>query len=304
MSDFKVHILGCGSALPTGVHLPTSQVVELRNKLYMIDCGEGAQRQMRLQHLSFGKLVAVFISHLHGDHCFGLPGLLSTLGLLGRTGELHLIGPIGLKRFVQPILEQFCDKMPYEVLITETDDQIPQQVWEDRSVRIETIPLKHRTPTQGYIFREKSTLLHLDKASADFYNLPRSAYSAVLSGANYITPSGEIIDNARLTKPGRPPRSYAFCSDTSYLPENVAYLQDVTLLYHEATFMTSEEARARQTGHSTARQAALMARQSHAHKLLIGHYSARYTDLMPLLQEAQAVFANTIAATEGMCLEL
>ncbi|KGN83729.1 ribonuclease Z [Porphyromonas sp. COT-290 OH860] len=304
MSDFNVHILGCGSALPTVAHLPSSQVVELRGKLYMIDCGEGAQRQMRLQRLNFGKLVAIFISHLHGDHCFGLPGLISSLGMLGRTGNLHIIGPVGLKRFLEPILEQFCDQMAYRVVLTETDTRQGQTVWEDRSVTISTIPLKHRTPTQGYLFREKVTPLHLDKASADFYGIPLAAYPAILRGEDFVSEAGEVIPNSRLTKRGREARSYAYCSDTSYLPNNAPLIKGVTLLYHEATFLTSESARAGQTGHSTAREAALMAQSAEAKRLLIGHYSARYHATDDLLAEARAIFPCTEAANEGMCLEL
>lgn len=304
MSDFKVHILGCGSSLPTGAHLPTSQVVELRGKLYMIDCGEGAQRQMRMHHLSFGKLIAIFISHLHGDHCFGLPGLLSTLGMLGRTGDLHLVGPVGLKRFVEPILAQFCEGMAYRVLIHEVDDRVPQRVWEDRSLTVDTIPLYHRAPTQGYIFRERVTALHLDKASADFYRVPRSAYPAILRGEDYVDEEGTRVPNARLTRRGKPARSYAFCSDTAYAPSNVDAIRGVSLLYHEATFADEHRVRAKQTGHSTAREAAMMAAQAEVGQLVVGHYSARYTDIVPLLAEAREVFPNTLAGKEGLIIPL
>lgn len=302
--EFNVHILGCGSSLPTSRHLPTSQVVNIRGKLYMIDCGEGAQRQMRQQHLSFSKLVAIFISHLHGDHCFGLPGLLSSLGMLGRTGDLHIIGPVGLEAFLRPILHQFCTGMPYEVIIHVFDTKVKQVVWDDKSVTITSLPLKHRVPTQGYLFQEKTTIRHLDKASADFYGVPRTHYPKIIAGEDFINEEGELIPNYRLTKPGQKPRSYAYCSDTKFIPENASLFEGVSLLYHEATFTQALKARARQTGHSTAREAAQMAILSRAKKLLIGHYSARYHGYDELLEEAQASFPETIAAYEGLCIKL
>lgn len=304
MTEFNIHILGCGSSLPTGRHLPTSQIVNIRGKLYMIDCGEGAQRQMRLQHLSFGKLVAIFISHLHGDHCFGLPGLLSTLGMFGRTGDLHVIGPRGLKNFLEPILVQFCAGMPYKVIITECDTKEVQTVWDDKSICISTLPLKHRVPTQGYIFREKTTERHLDKASADFYGVPRSAYPKIIAGEDFITEEGETIPNARLTKAGQMPRSYAYCSDTIFLPNNAPLIGPVSLLYHEATFTKDLKERTIKTGHSTAQEAAEMALLTGSKRLLIGHYSARYKGYDELLREAQSVFVDTEAAYEGLCVKL
>lgn len=304
MTEFSVHILGCGSSLPTGRHLPTAQVVNIRGKLYMIDCGEGAQRQMRLQHLGFGRLVAIFISHLHGDHCFGLPGLISSLGMLGRTGDLHIIGPIGLRAFLEPILEQFCVGMAYKVIIRECDTEQAQVVWDDKSVSISTLPLRHRVPTQGYLFREKTTVRHLDKASADFFGVPLSAYPSIIAGEDFVTEEGETIANARLTKPGQTPRSYAYCSDTMFVPDNAPLIGAVDLLYHEATFTKKLKPRAQQTGHSTAEEAAQMARLTGAKRLLIGHYSARYHGHKELLKEARAVFANTTAAQEGLCLKL
>lgn len=302
--EFNVHILGCGSSLPTGRHLPSAQIVQIRSKLYMIDCGEGAQRQMRKMRLSFNKLVCIFITHLHGDHCFGLPGLLSSLAMLGRKGDLHLFGPVGLRAYIEPILSQFCASMAYQVIIHEYDTKQPQLVWEDKSVSVSTLPLEHRIPTQGYVFREKTTERHLDKASADFYGVPRSAYPSILSGADYVNDEGETIPNSRLTKPGQCPRSYAYCSDTLFLPHNAPLIGPVDLLYHEATFLSNLQARALQTGHSTAKEAGQMAQLSGAKRLLIGHYSARYTDFQELLNEARHVFPNTDAAEEGLSLHL
>ena len=218
MSDFKVHILGCGSALPTAAHYPTSQVVELRDKLFMIDCGEGAQRQLRLQRLDFGRLVAIFISHLHGDHCFGLPGLLSTLGLLGRRRALPIYGPKGLDTFLTPFIEQNKQYLGYEIEIHVLDDRTPVVAYEDRSVLVTTLPLKHGLPCMGYHLQERVTMRHIDRASCDFYGVPRSYYAMLREGKDFETEEGTIIPNSRLTEAGKPARSYAYCSDTAYNP--------------------------------------------------------------------------------------
>ena len=182
MAAFSVHILGCGSALPTTHHHPSSQVIDLRDKLYMIDCGEGVQRQFRHEKLHFGRLIHIFISHLHGDHCFGLPGFISTLGLLGRTGTLHVHGPEGIERFLSPILEQFCHRMPYQVEIHTIDASRHALVHEDKSVKVYSIPLSHRIPAVGYLFEEKCRARHLNKAAAEFYNIPLAEYPLIIEG--------------------------------------------------------------------------------------------------------------------------
>ena len=304
MSDFQVHILGCGSALPTAVHYPTSQVVELRDKLFMIDCGEGAQRQFRLQHLDFGRLVAIFISHLHGDHCFGLPGLLSSLGLLGRRRAMPIYGPRGLDTFLLPFIEQNRQYLGYEIEIHILDDSIPQLAYEDRSVSVTTLPLKHGVPCVGYLIREKVTERHIDRASCDFYEVPRTFYPFLREGRDFVTSEGEVLPNDRLTRLGRSARSYAYCSDTAYAPHLIPLVQSVDLLYHEATFLNTLRARAKETNHSTAEEAALIASKANVGQLLIGHYSARYNDSRPLLREAQAIFPKTLAADEGMVVTL
>ncbi len=304
MSDFKVHILGCGSAIPTALHYPSSQVVELRGKLFMLDCGEGTQRQFRLQKLNFQRLVAVFISHLHGDHCFGLIGLISTLGLLGRTGDLQLIGPKGLKSYIEPLLKQFCMDLKYKVVIEEINHKEEAIVYEDRSIIIKSFPLAHRMPTLGFTLKEKVATRHLDKAAVDFFQVPRSFYPKLLLGEDYLNEDGELIANTRLTKQGKMAKCYAYMSDTSFNPNALKYLEGVTSLYHEATFMKSEQERAKRTAHSTAQEAAEIARLAGVERLLIGHYSARYYSVDALLNEAKEVFENTIASNEGMVIEL
>ncbi|OUO49731.1 ribonuclease Z [Parabacteroides sp. An277] len=304
MADFTVHILGCGSALPTTRHLASSQVVDLRDKLYMIDCGEGTQLQMRRTRIKFARLNHVFISHMHGDHCFGLPGLVSTLGMLGRNGELWIHGPAALGEYVESFLRLFCQGLPFAVHFNPVDASKYGLVMEDRSVSVYSIPLKHRIPCCGYLFVEKQKEPHIIREMVDFYQVPVRELQHIKQGADFVTPDGRVIPNNRLTRPAAPARKYAYCSDTAYSPKIVPYLEGVDWLYHEATFMECDAIRARETAHSTARQAATIAREAGAKKLVVGHYSARYEELAPLKQEADAVFPGTLLAFEGMKLSL
>ncbi len=304
MADFELNILGCGSALPTTRHLATSQIVNLRDKLYMVDCGEGAQVQIRRMRLKFSRIGHVFISHLHGDHCFGLPGLISTLGMLGRTGDLVVHGPNGIDRFLRPILDLFCKGLPYEVRFNVIDTERHELVFEDRSLRVYSIPLRHRLPCCGYLFAEKEKEVHIVREMTDFYQVPVRMMQAIKRGEDFVTPEGEVIPNARLTRPADPSRRYAYCSDTAFHPAIVPYIEGVDMLYHEATFAEQDLPRAKETFHSTARQAAEIARMAGVKRLIIGHYSARYEDTEPLLQEAAAVFPETSLAREGMRIGL
>lgn len=304
MSDFKIHILGCGSALPTQRHLPTSQVVELRGKLYLIDCGEGTQRQIRAQGLSFGAIRAIFITHHHGDHVFGLPGLLSSLSMLGRRQALTLVGPRGTKGMMAHIQALMLDGLQYPLIVEEYDDRQVTTVFDDRSLLVESIPLKHRIPCQGYLFREKVQVRHIDRASCDFYGVPRSYYPRLLAGEDWQHESGQSISNARLTRLGHPARSYAMCSDTCYIPELAEQLRGVSALYHETTFLRHDAERAKQTCHTMAYEAATLARDAAVNQLIIGHYSARYSHSAPFLEEAKAIYPNVIAADEGLVISL
>lgn len=304
MEKFELYILGCGSALPTTRHYPTSQVLNVRDKLFMIDCGEGAQLQLRKCRLKFTRLNHIFISHLHGDHCFGLFGLISTFNLLGRTSELHIHSPRGLEALMRPTLEFFCHQMTYRVCFHEFDTGQPQLVYEDRSLTVTTIPLRHRMPCCGYLFAEKPGLNHILREMTDFYGVPVYELNRIKNGADYVTAEGECIPNARLTVPADPPRRYAYCSDTMPLDSVALQVQGVDLLFHEATFASDAEARARETYHSTAAQAAEVARKAGVGRLLLGHYSARYDDESPILQEASAIFPQTLLAKELMHLSI
>lgn len=304
MEKFEVHVLGCGSALPTTRHFPSAQVVNLRDKLFMIDCGEGAQLQLRKSHLRFARLNSIFISHLHGDHCFGLPGLISTFALLGRTADMHVYAPADFEGLMRPWLAYFCAKIPFQVVFHPVDPHQQQVIYEDRSLTVESLPLCHRKPCTGFLFREKGLLPHIRRDMIDFLKIPFYAIAGIKEGEGWTTEEGTFYEHSRLVTPSDPPRSYAYCSDTKYLPELAEVLQGVDLLFHEATFAEDALARAQETFHSTARQAAEMAKAAQAKRLLIGHFSARYEDESVLLNEARAVFPNTVLAREGLCIKL
>ena len=304
MEKFELYILGCGSALPTTRHFPTSQVLNVRDKLYMIDCGEGAQLQFRKSRLKFSRLNHIFISHLHGDHCFGLWGLISTLNLLGRTAELHIYSPRGLEALLLPTLAFFNRQMTYRVLFHEFDTDRPALIYEDRSLTVTTIPLRHRIPCCGFLFAEKQGLNHIVRVMVDFYKVPLFEMNRIKNGADYVTPEGEVVPNRLLTRPADPPRRYAYCSDTICLPEIAGQLHGVDLLFHEATFASDNLGRAKETYHTTAVQAAELARSAEVKKLLIGHFSARYEDESVLLEEAREIFPETLLASEMLCVQV
>lgn len=304
MEPFRVHILGCGSALPTLHHNASSQVVEIRGKFFMVDCGEGTQMQLRRTHIHFAKINAVFISHLHGDHCFGLLGLLSTFGMLGRTAKLKVYAPADYEVLFKQQVEFFMTGMEYKVEFVPVDTEKAQIVYEDRSVLVETIPLQHRVPCCGYLFREKPTLPHIRRDMIDYYGISTSQINNIKNGADWVNEEGEVIPNARLVEPADAPRCYAYCSDTRYMPELYKKVKGVTMLYHESTYTTENEDRAKLYYHSTARQAAIVAKKAGVGKLLLGHYSARYNDEAVLLEEAQAVFPKSYLSNEGKVFDI
>ena len=304
MSHFKVHILGCGSATPTVRHAPTAQIVDIRDKLFLIDCGEGTQLQMRRYKVRFNKLNHIFISHMHGDHCFGLPGLISSLGMLGRKGDLIIHGPVGVETFLSPILLQFCKDLPYKVIFNIIDPKKNELIMEDRSVEVYSIPLAHRIPTCGFLFLEKPGEPHIIREMIDFYKVPLKEIAGIKQGRDFITEDGTIVPYTRLTTPAEPPKRYAYCSDTSFSPSIIPLIEGVDCLYHESTFLEKDIPRAKDTFHSTARQAAEIAARAGVKKLLLGHYSARYNGLDGFLEEAKAVFENVVLSQEGMVISI
>lgn len=276
----------------------------MRGKLFMVDCGEGTQMRLAQQGLAMNKIGHIFISHAHGDHCFGLPGLISTMGLLGRVSQLHIHGPQELEPFIQQTLQTFCQEMEYEVLFHPVLTREHYLIYEDRSIEVWSLPLRHRVPCCGFLFREKPGQRHIRREMIDMYEIPVCHINNIKAGADWLMPDGEVIPNDRLTTPPSPTRSYAYCSDTSYKPSISEWIQGVDLLFHEATFNQENLLRAQQTNHSTSEQAAKVALAANAKRLCIGHYSARIHDEQQLLREAQAIFPNTILADEGLKIEI
>ncbi len=304
MEPFRVHILGCGSALPTTRHLPSMQVVECRGKLFMVDCGEGAQLQIRRSGLSFGKLGHIFISHLHGDHCFGLMGLISSVGLLGRTARLHVYAPGELQTMLEAQMNFFCRDLGYDVEFHPVDTTRQAVIYDDRSLSVETLPLEHRVPCCGFLFREKPSLPHIRRDMIDFYEIPTSQINNIKAGQGFTCADGTVVPHERLVTPADPPRSYAYCSDTRYMPALAERLQGVSTIYHESTYAADNMAMAEKYYHSTAAQAAMVARDACAGKLLLGHFSSRYTDENILLQEARQVFPESHLTQEMQVVDV
>ena len=298
MEPFRVHILGCGSALPTLRHNASSQVVEVREKVFMLDCAEGTQMQLRRCRVRFTKLSHVFITHLHGDHCFGLIGMISTFGLLGRTATLHIHAPEVLGPELDHQIKFFTHDLGFAVEFHPVDTMVRQIVYEDKSTKVESIPLEHRVPCCGYLISEKPTLPHIRPEMMKCYEIPMSQVNNIKNGADWTTPDGEVIPHERLVRPADPVRSYAYISDTRYLPHLGKQLKGVSTLYHESTYGEDRFSSAEKYCHSTARQAALVAREAGVGKLLLGHYSSRYDDENVLLAEAKNVFENCFLTNE------
>lgn len=304
MSNFTVTILGCGSATPTLRHMPSAQAVSYGKRLMLIDCGEGTQLQLRRFGLSFAKITDIFISHLHGDHFLGLPGLLSTMSLhqVGGTVTVHTFaeGAEVLRR----ILDVFCHELTYELRFDIIDPGAPGIVYEDKHLTVKAFSLSHRVPCVGYAFREKPKLRHIDGEAVKYYGVPHYAMQSLREGADWTAPDGTVIPNARLT--GEPSRAagYAYCSDTAFNPHVASSVRGVDVLYHEATYGEDDAAKAGARGHSTAREAGRIASLAGVGRLVIGHYSKIISDEEALAEEARKEFAPTEAAREGMVIEL
>ena len=296
---FSLTILGSNSALPTSEKFPTAQVLNVSERFFLIDCGEGTQMQLRRNKIKFSRINHIFISHLHGDHCFGLIGLISTLGLLGRTGDLKIFAHPDLERLLKPQLDYFCADLPFKVIFIAINPKVSEVIYEDKTLTVITIPLKHRIQSCGFLFREKPELNHIRRDMIDFYNIPVKFLPGIKNGNDYLTPDGELISNERLTTPGARPRAYAFCSDTRFTETIVPLIQGVDLLYHEATFLSADQQLARKTTHSTAADAARIAQKATVGKLIIGHFSTRYRDLSLFETEAKDIFNNVELAHEG-----
>lgn len=304
METFRVHVLGCGSARPSLRHNASAQVVEMRGKMLMVDCAEGTQMQLMRAKINFNKIKAVFISHLHGDHCFGLLGLISSFGLLGRTAPLLVAAPKQLEPIFHQAMPLFCANLGYDVEFMPLDTKKTAVVYDDRTLSVTTIPLMHRVPCCGFLFQEKPTLPHIRRDMIDCYGIPTSQINNIKMGADWVADDGTVVPNGQLVTPADPPRSFAYCSDTKYIPTLHQRFPNVSLLYHESTYDQSYEALAEKYFHSTAAQAAMVARDAGASQLMIGHYSSRFNDEQVLLDEAKAIFPNTILAQEGLVVDV
>lgn len=304
MADFKVFVLGCGSAKPSVRHLPSCQAIEYRGKLMLVDCGEGAQLSICRQHLNFSRLTDVFISHLHGDHLLGLPGLLSTLSLHGKGGKVrvHIFekGARLMHEILSTVGHETCFEIEYDIL----DPNGTHVIYEDNALTVKSFPLYHSVPCVGFRFDEKPKPRHLRGDMAKFLEIPVRELAGIKAGADFVRADGTVFTNDRLTTPADPSASYAYCSDTMFNPAVAESVRGVDLLYHEATYGDELAVNGAERGHSTASEAAEIARLAGAKRLLIGHYSSRYNDTDELLQQARAVFPDTIAATEGMKIDL
>jgi ribonuclease Z len=299
MLPFTLTILGCSSATPTSERNPTAQLLNLGDKLFLIDCGEGTQVSLRKMHIHFQRIKHIFISHLHGDHFFGLIGLISSMHLLGRTKALHIYGPPMLKEIIDLQLQASLTTLLYPLEFHPTQAEKPEVVFEDENITILSFPMLHRIATTGFLFQEKPYERRLRKDIMEWLKVPVHLIPKLRAGEDYLSPDGIVHMNTDITIDPPESRSYAFCSDTAYFEDIIPIVKGATLLYHETTFMNNREANAAEKFHSTTGQAATIAIKASVKKLLIGHYSARYNDLQPLLDEARAVFPETDLAVDG-----
>lgn len=302
--SFELLILGSSAATPTAKRNPTSQLLNIAERFFLIDCGEGTQMQLRRYKARFQSVNHIFISHLHGDHFLGLPGFIASMHLLGRQNELTIYGPKELEELIA-IIHKFSEtQLNYPIKFVHTQTANKQLLFEDEKVEVYSVPLKHRIATTGFLFKEKPLPRNIDKYKLEKYNVSFAEIHKLKKGLDAVDNDGNVIKNEQLTVEGPKPRSYAFCSDTKYFEELAKNIEEVDLLYHESTFLESKTDRAAQTFHSTASQAAQMAVLARAGKLLLGHFSARYDNLDLFLEEARPIFSNTELAREGSIFSL
>ena len=296
----KLTILGSYSATPHTDKAPTAQLLETKGNRFLIDCGEGTQVRLRQHRVKFSQIKHIFISHLHGDHFYGLPGLISTFRLLGREAPLHVYGPKGIKEAILLLLKLADSWTNYPLHFHELDAKESVLIYSDDEVEVHTIPLRHRIYTNGFLFKELPGLRKINKAAVDQYRIDMSQFHKLKQGHDAVDYQGNIISNVQLTRDPIAPKSYAFCSDTAYFTELAHLVKGVDVMYHESTFLDDREDLAKKTFHSTAKQAARVAKQADVGQLLLGHFSSRYKSLNPFMEEAKTIFENTQLALDGM----
>ncbi|MDG1572606.1 ribonuclease Z [Robiginitalea sp. M366] len=295
----RLQIIGCHAATPRHLTHPSAQILEAGGHMVLIDCGEGTQMELRRYRIKFSRIGHIFISHLHGDHFFGLPGLISTFRLLGREKPLHIYGPKGIKEAVTLLLKLGDSWTQYPLHFHELTATEPEVILEDTTLQVSTLPLAHRVYTNGYLFRQQPGLRKLDLEKATALGIDRAYFRRIQLGEDVPGPDGKPVPNREVSLPPPPPASYAYCSDTAYKPELTSWINGVDRLYHEATFLETEAHLASKTGHSTARQAARIAADAGVGQLILGHFSTRYKDLSAFRTEAAAIFTNTELAEDG-----
>lgn len=301
---FSVTILGCNSAIPTIKRNPTSQLVNHNERFFLIDCAEGTQLQLRKNRIKNQRINHIFISHLHGDHFFGLIGLISTMHLLGRKKELHIYAPPPLEEIIDIQLEASQTELVYPLLFHAINPDSVDVIYEDERLTISTIPLDHRIPTCGFLFKEKKGRRKLKKEVISSLNIPVKEFTNLKNGADFVDSNGAVMKNNKLTDDPYPVRSYAYCSDTGYNENIIPIIKKADLLYHEATFAQDKVEVAREKYHSTAVDAATIAKKAKVKNLIIGHFSTRYESSEQLLEEAMAVFKQTIVASDGKTIHI
>ena len=299
----KLTILGCYAATPRTFTNPTSQILEIKNRLFLIDCGEGTQVQLRKNKIRFSKINHIFISHLHGDHFFGLVGLVSTFTLLNRTTDLHIYGPKGIKEVIKVQLRLSNSWTNYDLFFHELESLESEIIFEDDKVLVKTIPLKHRVYTNGFLFQEKVGERKINLDAVQNYEIERCYYQNIKNGKDIVLEDGRIIENDQLTFDPVPAKNYAFCSDTVYNEAILPIIENIDVLYHESTFLQSEENLAKKTLHSTAKEAATIALKANAKQLILGHYSTRYESIELFKEEAETIFSEVLLADDGKSFE-
>ncbi len=305
VNRFEITILGSSSALPTSQRNTTAQLINHAERFFLVDCGEGTQIQLRRFQIKFFRIDHIFISHLHGDHFFGLPGLLNTYNLLGRLKDLHIFGPTSLQEFIDAIERFILHHLSYKIIFHPLNFSENELIYENKLLKIFSFPVSHKIPTCGFLFEEKKLPKNILKEAIEKYRIPIQEIKRIKDGADFSLPDGKIIPNNEITVDSPCPRKYAFCTDTAYNEKIIPFIKGCDILYHEATFLDDMEDRAIETRHSTARHAAKLAKKANVGKLLLGHFSSRYKNFKPFVQQASEEYDGKVVVIEdGMIVKL